>query len=457
MHGPLKERLVLCHGCWDLLHIGHIRHLQEARALGDRLLVSVTADEHVKKGLGRPHFNQNERVEALKALDCVDDAFVCQFGTGAEVIEAIRPAIYCKGIDYADQVATNPHTQAEIATLAAYGGEFHVTKAQKYSSSRLLNAQRLSSEAVEYLASVRNRGFLSEIQDAMAKADELVIGFVGERIIDEYRYVRALGKPSKEFILATVADHTEYYNGGVEAAAAQCEWRGAKVITAGSPLVKMRYVDADFNRKLFEVYSHTTTVQTTLVRQEFRDVLWDAVRTCDLVMVFDFGHGLLGAIERATLNEARCLAINVQTNAGNVGFNPVVKYAHADMVCIDEPEARFATRRQWEPMADVLGDLSRHFMGAKIMVTHGRQGAVVWDDLAKEITEIPAFASQNADTIGAGDAFLSAAAPLVAVGLAPEVAAFVGNVAGALKTQIVGHRRHVTRSELMVNVEALLS
>src|SRR5271156_4063004 len=163
MHGPLKDRLVLCHGCFDLLHLGHIRHLQEARALCDRLIVRVTADPHVDKGLGRPHFNENERVEALKALDCVDDAFVCQFGTGAEVIEAIRPAIYCKGIDYADQVASNPFTQAEIAAVTAYGGEFCITKAQKYSSSRLLNSQRLSFEAVDYLAGVRNKGFLSGI------------------------------------------------------------------------------------------------------------------------------------------------------------------------------------------------------------------------------------------------------------------------------------------------------
>ena len=448
---------MLCHGCFDLLHLGHIRHLQEARALGDRLIVSVTADRHVNKGLGRPHFSENERVEALKALDCVDDAFVCQFGTGAEVIEAIRPAIYCKGIDYAEQVATNPYTQAEIVAVTAYGGEFYVTKAQKYSSSRLLNSQRLSSEAIEYLAGVRDRGFLSEIKDAMAKADELAIGFVGERIIDEYRYVRALGKPCKEFILATVADHTEQYNGGVEAAAAQCEWRGAKVVTAGEPLTKTRYVDADFNKKLFEVYSGHCIDLGNAGRATFRSLLWDAVRTCDLLVVFDFGHGLFGAIERAQINEARCVAVNVQTNAGNVGFNPVVKYQQADLVCIDEPEARFATRRQWEPMTDVLGDLSRHFMGAKIMVTHGRQGAMVWDDLDQRITQIPAFATQGADTIGAGDAFLSAAAPLVAVGLDAEIAAFVGNVAGALKTQIVGHRRHVTRNELMTNVEALLS
>ncbi len=96
-------------------------------------------------------------------------------------------------------------------------------------------------------------------------------------------------------------------------------------------------------------------------------------------------------------------------------------------------------------------------MGAKIMVTHGRQGGMVWDSLKSGIHEIPAFATQNADTIGAGDAFLSAAAPLVAVGLEPEIAGFVGNVAGALKTQIVGHRRHVTRTELMTNVEALLA
>ena len=79
-----KERLVLAHGCYDLLHLGHIRHLQEARKLGDRLVVSVTSDAHVGKGLGRPHFKAEERAEALRALDCVDEVVINDAASSVE-------------------------------------------------------------------------------------------------------------------------------------------------------------------------------------------------------------------------------------------------------------------------------------------------------------------------------------------------------------------------------------
>ena len=73
MHAPLSNnqegRIILCHGCFDVLHLGHIRHLQEAAALGDRLVVSITSDEHAAhKGPGRPHFGEQHRREQLLAL-----------------------------------------------------------------------------------------------------------------------------------------------------------------------------------------------------------------------------------------------------------------------------------------------------------------------------------------------------------------------------------------------------
>ena len=83
----MPNKIVLCHGTFDLLHIGHIKHLQKAAGLGDQLVVSVTADEYVKKGPGRPYFNQDQRMDALYALECVDRVILCH-GLSAE--ESIR-------------------------------------------------------------------------------------------------------------------------------------------------------------------------------------------------------------------------------------------------------------------------------------------------------------------------------------------------------------------------------
>ena len=88
---------VLAHGCFDVLHVGHVRHLQAARQLGDRLIVSVTADEFVNKGPDRPVFTATQRVECLRALRCVDEALVAYSQTAAATIREIRPTIYAKG------------------------------------------------------------------------------------------------------------------------------------------------------------------------------------------------------------------------------------------------------------------------------------------------------------------------------------------------------------------------
>jgi sugar/nucleoside kinase (ribokinase family) len=307
----------------------------------------------------------------------------------------------------------------------------------------------LSDEASAYLDRVRGRGWLSDIRSAFERADQLRILFVGETIIDEYRYVAPLAKPSKEFILATVeARAPEQFLGGVVAASIHADWRNVKVVTDdGEPLKKTRYVDADFGRKLFEVYSKTRLEISDRKRVSFMTRILES--EADVVVVFDFGHGLITEADRELLSGAKFLAVNAQTNAGNYGFNPVTKYKRADLVCIDMPEAQLALGLQGETDASLLS-YNLDMDCPRVIITHGRQGCYCPE-------HIPAFGSRALDTMGAGDAFLAVAAPLVAAGLDLECAAFVGNVAGAIKTDIVGHRRHVGRNELMQAVEGLLA
>lgn len=457
MHGPQPQSVVLAHGCFDLLHLGHIRHLREAREQGERLVVSVTDDRFVRKGPGRPHFTTEQRVEALQALDCVDEVVVSESPDAVDVINRIRPAVYVKGIDYGGK--EDAALDRELEAVKAWGGRFHVTSAEKWSSSRLLNGERFSDGVMEYLASARIRGFWDRIEGAFARADQLRIAFVGETIVDEYRYVASLGKPSKEFVLATVETGCERFDGGVKAAAKHAEWAHARVVTPARSVTKTRFVDADFTRKLFEVYSGRSIDLTGSDRAGFQRDLIEAARDCDAVVLFDFGHGLMEAPERHFAESARFFAVNAQTNAGNYGFNPVTKYQHADLVCVDDPEARLATGMRTEPIDAVIqSGLAARINSRRFAVTNGRHGSVAFDraGVGERMAKIPALATHGHDTMGAGDAFLAVAGPLVAAGLDVEAAAFAGNVAGAIKVSIVGHRRHVGRQELLHTIEALL-
>jgi cytidyltransferase-like protein len=451
-HRNVASQTVLCHGCFDILHLGHIRHLQEARSWGDRLIVSVTDDMLVNKGIGRPHFTAAQRVEALKALECVDDAFINGDPDPSGAIARLRPAIFAKGIDYAD-----PHHPGHVldkAACEANGVEFRVTTTEKWSSSRLINSEKFSDDVLRYLEDARDRNFLPKILAAFDAADELTIAFIGEAITDEYRFVRALGKSNKEFTLATVETGHEAYAGGVWAASLHGEWENVHAIHQPYPIKKTRFVDADFNRKLFEVYSESRLSLSKEIVASLWTQINDAVDVADLVIVLDFGHGLIDHSTRRLLSrESEFLALNAQTNSGNQGFNPITLYESADYICIDDPEARFAALMPTEPMVEVVEQLSGVIECPRFLITHGSRGSFYYDKLWGSA---PAFISGGVDTMGAGDAVLAVTAPLIAVGLNLEVAALVGNVVGAIKVSILGHRRHVGRQEIIATLESLL-
>ncbi len=96
------NRLVLTNGCFDLLHLGHVRYLQAARALGEILAVGVNGDDSVRalKGPSRPLNSQGDRAEVLAALECVDYAVIFEQVRATELIRTVRPMIYVKGGDY---------------------------------------------------------------------------------------------------------------------------------------------------------------------------------------------------------------------------------------------------------------------------------------------------------------------------------------------------------------------
>ncbi|MEM7626642.1 MAG: adenylyltransferase/cytidyltransferase family protein [Planctomycetota bacterium] len=133
------RRLVLCHGCFDLLHVGHVRYLEAARALGDVLVVTVTPDELVDKGPGRPVFAVRQRAELLAALRCVGAVAINRWPTAVPTIELLRPDVYAKGAEYR-AAAGDPASPVgeERAAVEAAGGRFALIDGEKFSSTQIL-------------------------------------------------------------------------------------------------------------------------------------------------------------------------------------------------------------------------------------------------------------------------------------------------------------------------------
>src|SRR5580704_2524012 len=132
--------ITLCHGVFDLLHVGHLRHLGVARGFGDALIVSITADEFVQKGPGRPVFQSMLRAEMLAALEIVDYVVVVDEPSAESILTAVKPNVYAKGGDYIDptQDVTGKIVR-ERDIVEQHGGRLVFTEDITFSSSNLLN------------------------------------------------------------------------------------------------------------------------------------------------------------------------------------------------------------------------------------------------------------------------------------------------------------------------------
>jgi rfaE bifunctional protein nucleotidyltransferase chain/domain len=135
------RRLVLTNGCFDLLHVGHVRYLEAARALGDALIVAINGDESVRalKGEGRPLNREAERAEVIAALECVDYVVIFPEVRATALLEKVRPAIYVKGGDY----TTATLDGEERAALQSAGAEIRILPFEAgYSTSGLVDKIR---------------------------------------------------------------------------------------------------------------------------------------------------------------------------------------------------------------------------------------------------------------------------------------------------------------------------
>lgn len=130
------KKIALCHGCYDFLHVGHVRHLQEVKDQVDILIVSVTNDPYVNKGPSRPIFTALERCEMLAALTCVDYIVINHANTGIPVISSIKPTLYFKGSDY---ISTDCE---EFQAAKAVGSKVCFTETLKYSTTELVERIR---------------------------------------------------------------------------------------------------------------------------------------------------------------------------------------------------------------------------------------------------------------------------------------------------------------------------
>jgi rfaE bifunctional protein nucleotidyltransferase chain/domain len=484
-----QKSVVHAHGTFDLLHLGHVRHFRAAREFGDVLVVTLTADRFVNKGPGRPVFSEAARAEMLASLEYIDWVAINYAPDAVDAINRICPNVYVKGHDYQEPEGdVTGKIIAERQAVEAHGGCVCFTNEETFSSTELLNRHFNIDEphVRDHLRGLRSDGAMAQMLALIEKVRDYSVVVVGDAIIDEYEYVLPMGKPPKESIIAARYRERENFAGGVFAAANAVASICAEVdvITClgasesyedlirqnlrpnvrlhlvyrpnASTTVKRRLVDPSTMRKLFEVYVMDDEPLLMEIQQEVDGVIARIAPQAEVTIVTDFAHGLLAPSSiDALVKNARFLAVNTQSNSANWGYNLITKYPRADYVCIDDPEARLAARDRVSKIGDIAHAIGKQIDCAKTIITHGRYGCVTLEQ-GDTVHTIPALAGRVIDTIGAGDAFLSITAPLVAAGGVLKQVGFIGNVVGALKVEIVGHRQRIDKPALIKAITALL-
>lgn len=483
------QSVVQCHGVFDLMHPGHIRHLAEAKQQGDILVVTVTSDEHVNKGPGRPVFNQALRAETLASLESVDYVTVNDEPTAINTISILRPDVFVKGSDYADPGDDiTGMIVDEKEAVEAHGGRVHYTDDITFSSSSLINENFLSlpPETDKWLRNFRERYSEEAVVDAISGISDLNVLVIGEAIIDEYVFCNGLGKAAKDPILAFLHQSMEAFAGGSIAVAnhlgdfckrvevitligeveryeefirrslhPNVSWR--PVTQRGAPtLRKRRFVEEDSGSKLFEIYHMDDDTLHPLVEAEILASIEERIDQADIVIVPDYGHGMMTpAIIDLVCKKAKFLIVNTQANAGNRGFNTISKYPRADYICIAGHELELETRKRHGGWDEKLKALMERVNCSRFTVTLGHKGSFHYDS-EQGAVEAPALASKVVDRVGAGDAVLAITGALVATDSNWEMVAFIGNAAGAQMVADLGNSRSLSKVGLLKHLTALL-
>ncbi|PWT81722.1 MAG: hypothetical protein C5B57_09895 [Blastocatellia bacterium] len=464
------QTIVLCHGAFDLVHMGHLIHFEEAASLGDVLVVTLTADKHIMKKRA-VSFNEEYRLRQVAALEIVDFVALVNEPSAVSALEVLRPDVYVKGSEYANLVLDKTaNIFAEKRLVESYGGRIHFTTGDTFSSTKLSHFLQASPEAVQGNPLLRNDKILfrdvsnlavrlEDVKNFLARASSLRVCLLGETIIDEWVDITVTNLSHKSRCVAGQETARIRQIGGTGIIALHLSGfvKHVHCLTNGlvgdlpsnvevtqlaeNPLVKTRFVDRDSGLPLFE--------SKVLDVAEMRPAL-PSFDNYDLVLVADFGHGLLKSevINREiAIKRHAYVAAMAQVNSSNYGYNLPVKYVGADYYSLNRTEAELSLHEKNLTFETLLDRMSQLLKCRSLSVTDGNQGAIV--RMGADVFAVPTLSTNVIDTIGCGDAYFALSSVAACLGFPAKIVALVGSIGAAAMTQRRCNERPISEQEFL--------
>ncbi|QNN23068.1 adenylyltransferase/cytidyltransferase family protein [Planctomycetales bacterium ZRK34] len=489
-HASTGRSIVLAHGCFDIVHPGHVRYLQFARRQGDVLIVSLTGDDAIEKSDGmRPYVPQELRAESLAALEFVDHVVIADDPTAEPIIRALRPNVYVKGKEY--EHSADPRFLAEKDLVESLGGRIIYSSGDVvYSSTALIDSALATDPSLEAgrLGACCARWGVNAINLRRTISGSFVgkkIAVVGDALLDRYVFCDAMDVAGEAPILSVRPLDEATYLGGAAIIAAHLKSLGASphlLTTVGDDVEteqlihrldehhithtalrtrtrlpsKLRFlVDT---QKLLKVDKATAQPLDTEQQRQLVGALCDQAEQFDAVIFTDFGYGTVtNALLEAALPKLRP-HVGVITGDVSGARRSLLAMHGADLLTPTERELRSAAGDYDQSLPAVAMGVMKQLRVPNLAVTMGRRGCILFHPRETEPERyftsrlrseyLPALARHAVDPVGAGDAFLSAATLMLTTGATLMQAGYVGSAAAAVTIERVGNLP-VSRDQLL--------
>ena len=477
-----NKKIGLCHGAFDILHLGHVNHFKEAKELCDILIVSITEDKFIKKGPHQPLFNSTERANFLLSIRHVDFVFISNSETGENSIKLFKPNYYIKGIDYINKNKDN-NLKKEKLICKKYNVKIIFTGTKKYSSTKIFNNKykKISLDEEKILKKIKSKYSISGIKKIIDEINKKTFILTGEPIIDEYKFVNVIGTATKSPIVTSDYLFTENHAGGTLAAANMASNFAKKLIylfpTSNektyikninlNPNIKI--IPFNINFKLPKKTRYITKVRENKLFQnnliykfnpKKKDYL-KYLKKIDLLkrkyplMILDFGLGLFEKKNiKNNLNSSN-LYLNVQSNSNNYGFNLFSKYKKYSYLSVNLREFELNFNEKIYDLKQI-NTISKKLTSLPVSITLGNKGSL-FINKKRRLIYCPNFFPDAIDTTGCGDAYFIITSILISMGINDELVPFLGNLYAGLHSKNFGNRTFPNKLELEKTIGSILN
>jgi rfaE bifunctional protein nucleotidyltransferase chain/domain len=472
-----RPLVVQCHGCFDIVHPGHIRYLQFARSQGDVLVVSITGDAVIDKGDQRPYIPQELRAENLAALEFVDYVIIDPHPTARELLESVRPDIYVKGQEYA--TSSDPRFLAEREAVESAGGRVIFSSGQVvFSSSRLLEMlNRSPGLERQRLAAVCARHGIDarRLSAVLSRIRGLRLLLLGDVLLERYVLCDANQLTTESPMMALRELDSRDYLGGAAFIALQAAALGARPILvtslpAGDHADRARAMLQDAgvelrtaadrpdlpcrtrflvdDHKLFKVDRGAVHPLDSLGEGRASALLSGAAREADAAIVYDVGYGAVSPGLLHRLSAGLLDGVPVMNAAADAARADLDALAHFDLLCCSERRLR-AAGNDPAGLSTLAYQIMHRTQAGRMVVTLGRRGLVTferptldrrspaWGERLRS-EYLPTLAAKVVDHLGADQVMLTIITLAQAAGAGLMQACYLASAATALRIARVG-------------------